>query len=174
MSAKRFSVLEILLWIILLLFVLLALSPYIIGYRAKSDYVNLIQQISQLTQQNLQVSNYDQGFFSSQATLTLTLPQNSEAILFKEETSFYKEIHIGENIDVHMELEGVSKGIERWRFTPQIFNKDGILAAEIKVYGAWIDLMKRKLTAPPAKFVQIFEDLPKTKNFKEILLKSAK
>ena len=85
MSAKRFSVLEILLWIILLLFVLLALSPYIIGYRAKSDYVNLIQQISQLTQQNLQVSNYDQGFFSSQATLTLTLPQNSEAILFKEE-----------------------------------------------------------------------------------------
>ncbi|SNR80272.1 acyl-CoA thioesterase [Lutibacter flavus] len=99
---------------------------------------------------------------------------NIGPILFKEETSFYKEIHIGENIDVHMELEGVSKGIERWRFTHQIFNKDGILAAEIKVYGAWIDLMKRKLTAPPTKFVQIFEDLPKTKNFKEILLKSAK
>ena len=56
-----------------------------------------------------------------------------------------------------MELEGVSKGIERWRFTHQIFNKDNVLAAEIKVYGAWIDLIKRKLTTPPAKFVQIFQ-----------------
>lgn len=99
---------------------------------------------------------------------------NIGPILFKEETSFYKEIHIGENIDVHMELEGVSKGIERWRFNHQIYNKDGILSAEIKVYGAWIDLIKRKLTVPPSEFVKIFEDLPKTKNFKEILLKSEK
>ena len=51
---------------------------------------------------------------------------NIGPILFKEETSFFKEIHIGENISVHMELEGVSKGIERWRFTHQIFNEDGI------------------------------------------------
>ena len=99
---------------------------------------------------------------------------NIGPILFKEETSFLKEIHLSENITVNMELEGVSKGIERWRFTHQIFNKDGVLAAEIKVYGAWIDLIKRKLTAPPTRFVQVFEDLPKTENFKEILLKSAK
>ncbi len=99
---------------------------------------------------------------------------NIGPILFKEETSFYKEIHIGENITVRMELEGVSQNIERWRFAHQIFNKDGVLSAEIKVFGAWIDLMKRKLTAPPAKFIQIFEDLPKTENFKEIPIKSKK
>jgi acyl-CoA thioester hydrolase len=99
---------------------------------------------------------------------------NIGPILFKEETTFLKEIHIGENIEVHMELEGVSKGIERWRFTHQIFNQKGQLAAEIKVYGAWIDLLKRKLTAPPKEFVKIFEDLPKTENFKEIRLKSEK
>lgn len=99
---------------------------------------------------------------------------NIGPILFKEETSFYKEIHIGENITVKMELEGVSKGIERWRFNHQIFNKDGVLSAEIKVYGAWIDLMKRKLTVPPKEFVKIFEELPKTDSFKEIPLKSEK
>jgi acyl-CoA thioester hydrolase len=98
---------------------------------------------------------------------------NIGPILFKEETTFYKEIHIGENINVKMELEGVSKGIERWRFSHQIFNEKGILSAEIKVYGAWIDLEKRKLTAPPQYFVSIFEDLPKTSNFVEIPLKSA-
>jgi len=99
---------------------------------------------------------------------------NIGPVLFKEETSFLKEIHIGENITVKMELEGVSKGIERWRFNHQIFNEKGKLSAEIKVYGAWIDLQKRKLTVPPAKFVKIFQDLPKTENFKEILLKSEK
>lgn len=99
---------------------------------------------------------------------------NIGPILFKEETSFLKEIHIGENITVHMELEGVSKGIERWRFNHQIFNQEGILSAEIKVYGAWIDLIKRKLTAPPAEFLKIFEELPKTENFIEIPMKSAK
>jgi acyl-CoA thioester hydrolase len=97
---------------------------------------------------------------------------NIGPILFKEETSFFKEIHIGENITVKMELEGVSKGIERWRFNHQIYNKDGVLAAEIKVYGAWIDLVKRKLTAPPKKFAAIFNELPKTENFNEIILKS--
>lgn len=99
---------------------------------------------------------------------------NIGPILFKEETSFLKEIHIGENITVHMELEGVSKSIERWRFNHQIFNQEGILSAEIKVYGAWIDLIKRKLTAPPAEFLKIFEELPKTENFIEIPMKSAK
>jgi len=96
---------------------------------------------------------------------------NIGPVLFKEETSFLKEIHIGENITVKMELEGISKGIERWRFNHQIFNEKGELAAEIKVYGAWIDLVKRKLTTPPQKFVTIFENLSKTRNFKKIKLK---
>ena len=50
-------------------------------------------------------------------------------------------------------------------------NQDDILAAEIKVYGAWIDLVKRKLTVPPQKFATAFNTLPKTTNFKVILLK---
>ncbi|NQV78480.1 MAG: thioesterase family protein [Lutibacter sp.] len=99
---------------------------------------------------------------------------NIGPILFKEETTFLKEIHIGENITVKMELEGVSKGIERWRLKHQILNESGILVAEIKVYGSWIDLTKRKLTAPPKKFETIFETLPKSPNFIEIELKSEK
>ncbi len=98
---------------------------------------------------------------------------NIGPILFKEETSFLKEINIGESISVKIALEGVSKGIERWRFKHLVFNEKKELAAEIKVYGAWIDLVKRKLTSPPSKFVKIFEDLPKTDTFKEILLKNS-
>jgi acyl-CoA thioester hydrolase len=99
---------------------------------------------------------------------------NIGPILFKEETSFLKEIHIGENITVNMTLEESSKGLERWKFKHQIFNEKGEISAEIKVYGAWIDLQKRKLTGLPSNYHHIFEDLPKNENFKEIVLKSEK
>ena len=95
---------------------------------------------------------------------------NLGPILFKEETSFFREVHIGESITVKIELEGVSENIERWRFKHDIYNQRGTLAAEIKVYGAWIDLSKRKLAAPPKNFANMFNDLPKSGDFKAIEL----
>ena len=74
---------------------------------------------------------------------------NIGPILFTEETSFRKEIHLGEDITVNLKLSGVSKNIERWKITHEVFNAAGKLSAVIKVYGAWIDLTKRKLTTPP-------------------------
>ncbi len=99
---------------------------------------------------------------------------NIGPILFKEEILFFKEIKIGEDIKVNMTLEGASKNLERWRFTHHIFNQKGELAAEVKVYGAWIDLIKRKLIAPPKTFVNLFNDLSKTADFKEIPLNNEK
>jgi acyl-CoA thioester hydrolase len=95
-------------------------------------------------------------------------------ILFKEETSFFKEIHIGEDIKVNMTLDGASKNLERWRFTHHIYNHKNELAAEVKVYGAWIDLSQRKLTKPPKAFITIFSELSKTASFVEIPLKNEK
>ena len=99
---------------------------------------------------------------------------NIGPILFKEETSFLKEIKLGEDIRVDIHLEAASKNLERWRFTHHIFNQKDELAAEVKVYGAWIDLQKRKLTSAPEVFITFFKDLSKTANYKEILLKSEK
>jgi acyl-CoA thioester hydrolase len=92
-------------------------------------------------------------------------------VLFKEETSFFKEINLGEDIQVSMELEAASKQLERWQFVHHIYNQKGILAAEVKVYGAWIDLNKRKLTSLPEKYQKLIREVPKSKDFTEILLK---
>ena len=97
--------------------------------------------------------------------------ENLGPILFKEETSFYKEIHIGEDISVNLTLKGISTNIERWKLEHQIFNEAGKLSAQINVYGAWIDLQKRKLTTPSEKFKKLFSELEKTTDFEEILLK---
>ena len=95
---------------------------------------------------------------------------NIGPILFTEETSFRKEIHLGDNISVDIKLAGLSKNGERWKITHQVFNEAGKLAAIIKVYGAWIDLTKRKLTVPPKEAQFLFDATIKTEDFEEISL----
>ncbi|ARV06560.1 thioesterase [Polaribacter sp. SA4-10] len=96
---------------------------------------------------------------------------NIGPILFTEKTSFRKEIHLGENITVNFKLSGLSKNNERWKLTHEVFNEEGKLSAIIKVYGAWIDLTKRKLTVPPKETNDMFDYAEKTEDFKTISLK---
>lgn len=109
----------------------------------------------------------DQGF-----SMEIFAKENLGPILFKEETSFYKEIHMGENITVDLSLKAVSKNLERWKLEHHIFNEAGKLSAVVNVYGAWIDLHKRKLAVPSEKFRALFSSLDKAADFEEILLKS--
>ena len=92
-------------------------------------------------------------------------------ILFEENTRFLKEIHLGEDIAVSLKISGLSGKGERWKVQHEIFNSKGDLSAIINVYGAWLDLIKRKLTVPPAKFQDIFNKAEKTEDFELIKLK---
>lgn len=92
-------------------------------------------------------------------------------ILFEENTKFLKEIHLGENITANMKIMGLSNKGERWKIQHEIFNEAGVLAAVIVVYGAWLDLEKRKLAIPPVKFHQIFTELEQTEDYEDIVLK---
>ena len=95
---------------------------------------------------------------------------NIGPILFTEETSFRKEIHLGENITVNVKISGLSKNRERWKLIHQVFNEAGKLSATIKVYGAWIDLTKRKLTIPPKEGQHLFDNAERSEDFEEIPL----
>jgi acyl-CoA thioester hydrolase len=99
------------------------------------------------------------------------IKHNLGPILFTEETSFRKEIHLGENITVNIKLSGLSANNERWKITHEVFNEAGKLSAVIKVYGAWIDLTKRKLTVPPIEAKNLFLHAEKTEDFEKIILK---
>lgn len=95
---------------------------------------------------------------------------NLGPILFTEETSFRKEIHLGENITVNLKIQGLSENNERWKIIHEVFNEAGKLSAIIKVYGAWIDLTKRKLTIPPKEAQHLFDKAEKSEDFEEIKL----
>lgn len=97
---------------------------------------------------------------------------NIGPILFKEETSFFREILVGEDIKGNLTLTGASSKFERFKFKHEIIKDNGVIAAEILVFGAWIDLTKRKLTVPPQEMIDIFNKLEKPSDFEEIILKS--
>lgn len=94
-------------------------------------------------------------------------------ILFTENTSFRKEIHMGENITANAKLLGLSEDKSRWKIRHEVFNQAGKLAATIEVYGAWIDLHKRKLAVLPEKYAPLFEKMEKTEDF-EVIIRSKK
>lgn len=91
-------------------------------------------------------------------------------VLFREETTFRKEIRLSEDITVEVFLKGMSERGERFKFYHKIFKEDGKLAAEVEIYGAWMDLEKRKLTDPPDVILNTLKDLERTDNFEFIPL----
>jgi acyl-CoA thioester hydrolase len=93
-------------------------------------------------------------------------------VLFKEETRFISEIRMGERITVDLQISGLSSDGERWQMVHHIYKANGKLSAIISVDGAWIDMEKRKLKAPPASLTKNFNELTKTADFKEIVKKS--
>lgn len=86
--------------------------------------------------------------------------QNIGPILFKEECTFLKELREGDSITVRL-LKGdiVSDG-SRWVLHHEIYNEKQEKCAHISIKGAWMDLVKRKLTTPPADLVKALHDLP--------------
>ena len=81
-------------------------------------------------------------------------------ILFREETVFLKEVHIGEEIRVDSRLRSVNDDGTRWSILHTIYKADGRVAATVAVDGAWLDLDRRKLTTPPVALATAFRELP--------------
>ncbi len=92
-------------------------------------------------------------------------------VLFKEETSFYREIRLGETLDVTLQLKACSLLGERFKMYHKLYKADGVLAAEIHIFAAWLDLNTRKLTVPPPVVINAFNTLERTADFEEIVLK---
>lgn len=89
-------------------------------------------------------------------------------ILFEEFTSFRKEIHLGEKITANATLLGLSNDKRKWKIRHEIFNQKGEISAIIEVFGAWIDLHKRKLTPLSEKYDTLMNFMEKAEDYQTI------
>jgi len=86
-------------------------------------------------------------------------------ILFREECVFRKEIRSGDEINMDLQLLRSKKDFSRWSIQHQITKNDGTLCSVLTVDGAWIDVVKRKLSSPPEKVSEVFAMMPKAESF---------
>ncbi|HKB43166.1 MAG TPA: acyl-CoA thioesterase [Chitinophagaceae bacterium] len=85
-------------------------------------------------------------------------------ILFREECVFRKEIRLGDNVTVNLELLKSRKDYSRWTIQHTI-KKNEDISAIITVDGAWLDTVKRKLAIPPKDVVHVFGQMPVAESF---------
>jgi acyl-CoA thioester hydrolase len=86
-------------------------------------------------------------------------------ILFREECVFRREIRSGDEIKMNLQLARSKKDFSRWSIQHQITKADGTVCSVLTVDGAWMDVVRRKLSSPPEKVSGVFERMPKGEQF---------
>jgi acyl-CoA thioester hydrolase len=86
-------------------------------------------------------------------------------ILFREECVFRREVLSGDEIRMNLQLLRSKKDFSRWSIQHQLTKADGILCAVLTVDGAWMDVVRRKLSSPPEKVHEVFAQMPKSQPF---------
>lgn len=89
-------------------------------------------------------------------------------VLLKEETEYYREIFLGEQVTVELMIVGQSGDYSKWKFLHNIYNSKNKLSARHLVYGAWINSETRRISPPPQKFIDLIKDLPHDDQFEII------
>jgi len=89
-------------------------------------------------------------------------------ILFREECVFRKEIRLGDEININLEILRSKKDFSRWSIQHRITKADRTVSAILTVDGAWIDVSKRKLATPPEKVHEVFSKMPRAEGFEWI------
>lgn len=87
-------------------------------------------------------------------------------ILFREEAQFRREIKLEDKICVDLEIYSAYEDYSRWSLRHNFVKEDGKTAAIITIDGAWLDLVKRKLTQPPDFVKEIFRSFLHSSDFK--------
>ena len=86
-------------------------------------------------------------------------------ILFREECVFKREIRMGEQLTMDVQLLKARPDHSRWTIQHRIMKNGNEVAAIITVDGAWMDVVQRKLTVPPDTVKHVFEKMPKGEQF---------
>lgn len=86
-------------------------------------------------------------------------------ILFKEETIYFKEVRMDEEVYVKVLMTKFNSENHRFSITHELYNSKDVKCAVVNVDGAWMDLVTRKLTLIPHELISLIELIPKSEDF---------
>ena len=85
-------------------------------------------------------------------------------ILFREECQFRREVRLGDNLTISLEVLKAKRDFSRWTVQHFIMKNTDTVAATLVVDGAWLDIVQRKLATPPSEIQDLFSKMPVAKN----------
>ena len=105
--------------------------------------------------------------FLYQFGLTTDIMQqlNFGPILFREECVFKKEIKMGDEVTIDLQLMKAKKDYSRWTILHTIKKNTSQISALLTVDGAWLNTIQRKLAVPPDEGKKVFFEMPNHESF---------
>ncbi len=89
-------------------------------------------------------------------------------VLRRDELEYHREIGLLESISVTLALAGMADDGSRFRLVNEILKADGTLAARVRCEGGWMDLVARKLIAPPDDLREALAAMPHTADYERL------
>jgi acyl-CoA thioester hydrolase len=77
-------------------------------------------------------------------------------VLFKEETEYFREVFMGEQVRVTVETGEPTGSTKSVSIVNKVYKPSGELAAQHQVIVGWMDVKKRKVVELPEKIRQLY------------------
>jgi len=92
-------------------------------------------------------------------------------VILRDELEYFRELRLLDSVRVTLVMEGLSDDCGKFRMRNEFFRADGELAARVTSSGAWLDLEKRRLAAPPDDLARVLTQLERAADFETIAAK---
>jgi len=89
-------------------------------------------------------------------------------VAVQDEISYYKELRLMDEIEVHLELVGLSRNDVKMQIRNIFYRKDKQKAASILTTGVWFHLDERKAIPAPPKLLTALNQVPRSADFRII------
>lgn len=89
-------------------------------------------------------------------------------VLMREDSRFFREVTLGEQLTIILHLNGYSADGSHWRFRQALLKASGQVAATVEVEGGWLDLRARRFIAPPAELLALVDSLRQPEDLEEL------
>ena len=88
-------------------------------------------------------------------------------VMFEESTRYFKEVLLGERIQIELQLAGTDGSGSQW-FVRHIFRRGETVCAIYEAKGAWFSVATRRVTAPPPGLLEAYGNLARTDDYAEM------
>ena len=100
-------------------------------------------------------------------TIKKLMEQQMAPILFEERTRYRKEILLGEQVHIELQLAGANRDGSQWLLR-HIFRRGATVCAVYEAKGAWFSVATRRVVAPPPALLEAYCNMARTDDYAEL------